>query len=189
MLQFKKYDALPFCCTATITVTALRLSGWSDRMQSSLKSSLVMGVACAGVGAITGVLVVNVASGKGYGWFLVAAPLAGFLAGGTFWRLVAQRNKRSVLAGAFAGALAGTASHFLCWYLVFAATAVCYALTSRCTDSLGDPPANLLQALVGAAVYSGVSLFFFGWLTIPAGGLLGALLAWLQRRTHSSPSP
>ncbi len=158
-------------------------------MQSSLKSSLFMGAACAGIGAIAGILVVNLASGEGYGWFLVAAPLAGFLTGGVSWRLlVAQRKKRSVLAGAFAGALAGAVSHYVCWYLVFAAAAACYALTGRCTGSLGDPPANLLQALVGAAVYSGISLFFFGWFTIPAGGLLGAWLAWLQGRTHVSSS-
>jgi len=157
-------------------------------MQSSLKSSLVMGAACAGVGALAGVLVVSIASGEGYDWFLVAAPLAGFLTGGISWLLlVAQRKKQSVLAGVFAGALAGAVSHYVCWYLMLAGAAACYALTGGCTGSLGDPPANFLQALAGAAVYSAFSLVFFGWLTVPAGGLLGALLAWLQRGSHAAP--
>ncbi|WPL17544.1 hypothetical protein Thiowin_02569 [Thiorhodovibrio winogradskyi] len=37
---------------------------------------------------------------------------------------------------------------------------------------------NPIQGLLGAAVFSAFSLFLFGWVTIPAGALLG----WLMNR-------
>jgi hypothetical protein len=48
---------------------------------------------------------------------------------------------------------------------------------------------NPLQALPAAAVYSAVNLVFYGWLTIPACGLLGGLLATVRRRSIRVPAP
>jgi hypothetical protein len=40
---------------------------------------------------------------------------------------------------------------------------------------------NAVEAVAGAGVYSLASLLFVGWLTVPAGALVGGLLAHAQR--------
>ncbi|EIC23628.1 hypothetical protein Thi970DRAFT_01304 [Thiorhodovibrio frisius] len=49
------------------------------------------------------------------------------------------------------------------------------------TSSLGEPPMNPFQGLAGAAAFSAFSLFLFGWVTIPAGALLGGLMIGRSR--------
>jgi hypothetical protein len=149
----------------------------------SLRKSLSMGMLCALVGLVTGALVARTATGSGYGWFVVAAPLAAF-ATGTFlwWLLVARRTTPSTMAGVLTGALAGAVGHYVCWLFMILGATTCNALTGGCTDSLGGPPMSVLQAFPAAGVYSFFSLLFFGWLTIPGGAILGGFLARAQGR-------
>ena len=45
-----------------------------------------------------------------------------------------------------------------------------------------EPPGDPLNGLWGAGALALWSLLFFGWLTLPVGGLVGAvLLVWLRR--------
>jgi hypothetical protein len=150
-----------------------------------LSGTVAMGLLCASVGALAALLIVWVATGSGYESFFIAAPLAAFIAGALFWwLLVARKNHHGTARGVAAGALAGAIGHYICWYFFFLFAFACHAFTGGCTDSLGQPPVNPLLALGAASIYSGVSLLLCGWLTIPAGGLLGGLLAIARRRSE-----
>jgi hypothetical protein len=157
---------------------------------SILTGSTAMGALCAAVGALTGGLVLASATGAGYAWLLVAAPAAAFATGKLLWWLLMERSGRSDTArGVLTGVIAGTVAHYLCWYLLIGGAFACHAVTGGCTASLGDAPMNPLQAVPAAALYSGISLVFYGWLTIPAGGLLGGLLATARRRSGRILTP
>jgi hypothetical protein len=151
---------------------------------SILTGSTAMGALCAAVGVFTAGLVLFTATGAGYEWLLVAAPTAAFLSGSILWWLLMERPDRTGTArGVLTGALAGTVAHYVCWLLLILASSACHAITGGCTDSLGEAPMPALYAVPAAAVYSAVSLVFYGWLTIPAGGLLGGLLATARRQS------
>jgi len=162
----------------------------STCMNETFRRSLSMGLLCAPVGVVAGVYVFATATGDGYGRFVLAAPVAAFFSGTAIWWLVMARKARSsVLTGVLAGALAAVVGHFFCWYLLFAAAWVCHAVSGGCTDSLGGPPMNPLEALPAAALYAALSLTFVGWFTIPTGALLGGLLAKAQRRRVQTTNP
>lgn len=153
---------------------------------TSLGESTEMGLLCSVVGLAAGAAIAAFATGQGYRWFMVAAPVAAFMAGSLFWRLVVVRPAAfNWRRGASAGALASVLAHFLCWYLLVAGTYV--------TELVFQPPLprgqgapDLLQSVAAAGVFSAWSLALTGWLTLPAGGLLGAVLASRQRRRRSA---
>ena len=145
-----------------------------------------MGVLCAPVGFGVGLYLWGI---KTYPEFLDAsfaftAPLAAFATAFGLWRLLFRLQKsRSVLWGVCTGGTAGIISHWVCWYLEFLTANACYWLTEGCVSSLGEPPANLIESLLGATVMSIVSLLWFGPLTISLGALFGGILASVQSRT------
>jgi hypothetical protein len=142
------------------------------------KGSMIMGGASAGVGLATAVLIVSTANGEGYAGFLLAAPLAAFATSVFFWWWLLDRQGRYTSGrGAWAGALAGAIAHYPCWLLLMFGSYACFSLTGGCTGSLGDGPMSPLDALWAAAMFSLFSLLFYGWLTIPAGAVIGALVA------------
>jgi hypothetical protein len=152
--------------------------------------STAMGALCAAVGALTAVVVLASATGAGYAWLLLAAPAAAFVTGKLLWWLLMERGGRSGTArGVLTGAFAGAVAHYPCWLLLLWASSACHAITGRCTGSLSDAPMNPLQAIPAAAVYAGISLVFYGWLTVPAGGLIGGLLATVRRRSVRLSAP
>lgn len=143
-------------------------------MNAPAKRSLVFGALCAGVGLLFGILVFLPAEGEGYRWFFLATTLAAFASGATLWRVLPERiHSHRLVWGALAGALAGLVSHYLAWYLAYLGANLCFWLTGGCTSSLGEPPANLLVAFVGAAGFTFFSLYIVGWLTVPIGAGLG----------------
>lgn len=151
-------------------------------MTAPARRSLVFGVLCAGVGLLAGLYFGLDATGEGWEWLALAAPLAAFLSGAALWRLLPERNPRQRRGwGALAGALAGLVSHYFTWYLQFLAANVCFWLTGGCTGSLGEPPADPLTALLGAAGLTFFSLFVVGWLTVPIGAGLGWAFGWASQ--------
>ena len=152
-------------------------------MFAPVKRSLVFGALCAGVGLLFGILVPVVAESEGHRWFFLAAALAAFVSGAALWRVLPERIPRHRPAwGALAGALAGLVSHYLAWYLAFLGANVCFWLTGGCTSSLGEPPANVLVAFVGAAGLTFFSLYIVGWLTVPIGAGLGLAFGLASKR-------
>jgi len=155
--------------------------GWHG--SSPARRSLVFGALCAGVGLVFGILVSVGAAGDGYRWFFVSAALAAFGSGTALWRVLPERFPRRRPAwGALAGALAGVVSLYLTWYLGYLGANLCFWLTGGCTSSLGEPPADLLTALSGAAALTFFSLLIVGWLTAPIGAVLGWVFGRLSRR-------
>jgi hypothetical protein len=149
-----------------------------------VKSSLIMGVLCALVGTLTAVAIYWIGTGDGYQWFLVAAPAASFLTGAfLWWLLLARKGLYGTARGALTGAAAGAVAHWVCWMFILIGSNLCNALTGGCTGSLGDAPMGLLEAIPATLLFSGFSLLFFGWITVPAGALIGGLLARSQSKT------
>jgi hypothetical protein len=113
------------------------------------------------------------------GVFLLAAPAAAFVTAALLWWQMLERSGRRTLArGTLAGSLAGALAHYVCWLALMFGAAACHAVTPGCFDSVSGPPIDPLTAFWAAGVYSLFSLYFFGWLTVPAGAAIGALLAW-----------
>lgn len=141
-----------------------------------LRRALVFGLLCSLVGLSVGGYAVHSAIGDGWGILPVAAACAAFLTGAAVWYpLIERRAALRPGAGLLTGALAGALAHYLCWYLMILIANVDH-LWFGTTSSLGEPPMNPIQGLAGAAVFSAFSLYIYGWLTIPAGALLGYLM-------------
>jgi hypothetical protein len=151
----------------------------------SARRALHFGLLCALVGLGGGGYAVHSAIGEGWQRLPICAALAAFLTGFGLWSWLIERRavpgrRVSILAGILTGGTAGGLAHYLCWYLLILSANLDYVLFGT-TSSLGEPPMNPFQGLAGAAVFSAWSLFLFGWVTIPAGALLG----WLMiRRSH-----
>lgn len=138
---------------------------------------LTAGLAAGLAGAGLGLYIQSMASGEGYEFFALYAGLAAFATTFGVWWLVMDRwAKRGPWAGAAAGAVSGGIAHYVCWYMQIVSANACYLVTGNCLSSLGEPPLNLLAGLAGALVLSLGSLLLFGWVTVPAGALAGALL-------------
>ena len=83
---------------------------------NALTRSLTMGALCAVVGMLTGLVIVQMATGDGYEAFLIGAPLAAFVTGSLLWWLFRVRPRRyGPLGGAITGAAAGAIAHYVCW--------------------------------------------------------------------------
>ncbi|MEA3642515.1 MAG: hypothetical protein VBE63_21610 [Lamprobacter sp.] len=72
-------------------------------------------------------------------------------------------------------------AHSVCWWLfILAAWIEGTWLTGGASP--GEPSMNPLQGIIGALIFSLFSLALFGWVTIPAGALIGC---WMLRTTGS----
>ncbi|WP_462322211.1 hypothetical protein [Halochromatium sp.] len=145
-------------------------------------SSLHFAACFALVGLAVGGYVSWSAIGDGWEFFFVYSSTAAFVTGFGLWRWrVERRQTAGCRAGLFTGALAGLLSHLLCWWLFILGAWLDHSwLTSGASQ--GEPPMNPLQGIIGAIVFSLFSLALFGWLTIPAGALIGC---WMLRTAGS----
>lgn len=136
------------------------------------------------VGLLVGRAVSWDAIGSGWALFPLYAVLAGFVTAFALWqRLIGARPSVRRRRALVTGALTGLLSHPLCWWLLILGANIDHLLFGT-VSSLGEPPMNPLQGLVGALGYSLFSLYLVGWLTV----LAGVLLAWLVWRTGASRS-
>lgn len=149
-------------------------------------SALGMALACGAAGLVVGLWVARQAVASDYALFPLYATLAAALAGGgLWWLLVARRSRYRLPRGAVVGGLAGIVAHPLCWYLAVLGQNACYWLWGGCRSSLNEPPVDPLNGLWAAVLLALGSLFFFGWLTVPLGALVGGLwAAWARPTTR-----
>jgi len=104
---------------------------------------------------------------------MVSAALSASLLAAVLWRLLAGRERRMTrLRGGIAGACTGLFAHPMMWYVAFLWR---YLIGGK--SSLGDTPADPVQAIAGSLALAFISLLAAGWLTVPAGALAGWLLA------------
>lgn len=146
------------------------------------RRALVAGLIAGLAGLAVSAVLAGMATGQGYGVFMLAAPAAGVVAGSAlWWWLVARSGRFGLWRGALAGLLIVVAGHGLTWLFVMLGSWTCWALTGDCLSSLGEPPIDPLNALWAAPAMGLLSLLVTGWVTLPAGILLGYVLARLQR--------
>ncbi|WP_136525378.1 hypothetical protein [Geomonas ferrireducens] len=153
-------------------------------MIRSIINSLCMGCGCSLVGLLCGLVVSSYAIGNGWSDFWVYAAVTAFLTGYAAWWLLIEKRPHLFLevegklrSGVFVGAIAGFVGHYICWYVIILSRNICYWFTGGCLSSLGDPPINPIYAIVGALPLTLWSLLFFGIITVPAGAIVGAVVA------------
>ncbi|MFZ0945269.1 MAG: hypothetical protein WB930_08460 [Syntrophobacteraceae bacterium] len=160
--------------------------------RTAVLRSLSIGILYCPVGLGLGAFAAYQAIGEGYRFFPLYAGVAALITCSVLWWLIIERPcRRGVAAGIVAGALAGLLSHPVCWYLKILAANIGYWVlrTGAYSSSLGEPPVDPLNGLWGAFVLSLWSWLFFGWVTIPSGGIIGGLFArLLKRRRRTSVS-
>jgi len=156
------------------------------KFSTVLRETRLIGALCATVGVISAVTLMAWSSGSGYEMFLLAAPLSAYLTGALCWWWLLLRNERHGIGRAMlAGALAGLIAHYPCWLILMFGMRTCYLLGGTCTGSLNEAPMTFLEAIPMAGLYSGFSLLFLGWITVPGGAMVGWLAAKLQFRPDS----
>ena len=148
-------------------------------MQAWLKYGLINAL----LGLIVGVFLALTAIGDGYSVVLIAAPISAFLIGGLFWKLIIK-GKLTKTRVIVTGILTGTISHYLTFLLLGIGYNICYWTTGNCTDSFGEPPANILLMFGGAFLLSFFSLLFFGWLTVPYAIITGLILKRMEEKKN-----
>lgn len=151
-------------------------------MKPWLKRTVLFASLCTPVGVGVGVYLKLTSIGD-YSEFPYYSGLAAFLAPAAIWYLMIERNKKiGIGRGVGAGILGAALSHFVCWYLMIIGANIEYWVLGRQVGSLPGPPMNPLEGVLGAFTYSMLSFLFLGWVTLPAGGLLGGLCGNLFRK-------
>ena len=93
------------------------------------------------------------------------------------WRLFCVPDQLiSARRGALAGVLTGLLAHPVAWYL---AIAWMYLIGER--SSLGNRTIDPFEALTGCFVFAFWSILLMGWITVPAGGVVGWILGKVLR--------
>lgn len=153
-----------------------------------------MGGGCSIVGFLCGLYIQNVSISDDYSYFWLLAMISAFLTGSTiWWKLIEKAGPKSIvrgaswIRGAIVGALAGVMGHYVCWYLVIVFFSFNNLFNGISADVMSRPPLSLLTALIGALTFTPFSLVFVGFITIPAGALIGGIIgAW---RIHGTVAP
>lgn len=143
--------------------------------------------AAVAVVAALGALVV--AGAVGYLFFRQPSMVVGAIAGAglvapaAWWLLVEYPGKATVARGLCAGGLTGAAAHPVMWAVWFGAGL-----------DLGPVDGGPVRFLLGLVAYAGYlllvgvgaslySLLFVGWVTVPLGAVVGALLGQARERS------
>jgi hypothetical protein len=140
-----------------------------------MKPWLHYGLLNALLGLIVGVFLALTALADDYYVFVITAPIAAFLTGGLFWKLIAKNNLTKTRV-VITGILSGTLSHYLTWLLMGIGANLIYWTTANWTNSFDEPPANIFLMFGGAFLLSFFSLLFFGWVTVPFARITGFIL-------------
>ena len=73
---------------------------------------------------------------------------------------------------------------------MMASMRISYLLTGKPVTSLGEPTLDLLEGLWGSLVYGVLSLVSYGWITLPAGFVIGYVYEIaLSRNVISEKNP
>ena len=141
--------------------------------RKALSRAVTMGAVCMPCGLLVG-LHVRVTSIGDYTGFPYCSSLAALVAPAVAWQwLIEERERRSIPAGIFAGAVGVVLAHHLTWYFQLLVFNVQYWLLGQSHVRPMDP----LLGFFGVSVFTAISLVMYGWLTIPFGLIVGGLMA------------
>ena len=139
--------------------------------------TFIMGLLCSLVGFGIGFFI-STDMNDSWDYFYIYSTLASFMtAAFIWWFLVERYEKYTILRGSMAGLLSGLIAHYICWILFLFTMRISYLLFGEPLSSLGEPPMDLYFIPIGALSFSFFSIFIFGWITLPIGGLIGMILA------------
>jgi hypothetical protein len=85
-----------------------------------------------------------------------------------------------------AGIAISLVSQYFCWYMQLAYSYLHYLATGSPTNSFGEPPPNLLEAVYVSVLGLFLSLLWLFWLTLPVGAMIGARVAIRQNTDPTS---
>lgn len=120
--------------------------------------------------------------GPDVGPFYCAAALASLLLGPLFWwRFIIRAGHLTLGRGILVGVLVSLVAHPLTWFLATDTYIAAASLSRRQTDLLLLILSNPLGQLVQSLDFSLLSLLYVGWITSLVGGVVGGLLALVQR--------
>ncbi len=154
-----------------------------QHLKTNLKTWIKYGLLNSLIGLVIGVYIAITATGNGYSVFGIAAPIAAFITGGLFWKLIVKQNWDSIRIF-IAGLLTGIISHYITFLLLGVGMNICYWTTGECTSSLGDPPGSILSMLTDGLAFSFFSLMFFGWITAPSSVIIGLILKRFENKKN-----
>jgi hypothetical protein len=144
--------------------------------KSKYREALLIG-GCFALGALpASASIIFWAKGKSsLQWLILTSVVAAFIAGTLLWGKIFSRGRRPTFwRGAGVGALIVIVAHLLAWYLLFL---LLYFSGAR--DSLEARTIDPLNGLVASLSYTALSLLFFGWITVPVGGVIGGGLGYV----------
>lgn len=152
--------------------------------QGRCRRTLVLGVLCAGLGAVVGFGVSHDAVGQGWDRLAYYAAAAAALTFMLLWWLIMERRQRfGAVRGALTGAVGGLLAHYPCWYLVILGQNVSYWYLKYFGSSTTQAPIDPFEGLGGAFALSFWSWLLFGWLTAIIGAIAVGAYAWnINRR-------
>ncbi len=142
-------------------------------LSSKLPFSLLFALIYTVVGTLIGYYVATDAIGDGYDYFPISAGLAAFVSAWLLgYIMIGRTNNHSTKQAIKTGIFTGILAHPVSWYFQILGANICYWTTGQCLSSLGEEPANLLEAIVISLGLSLWSLFFMGWATVIAAVLI-----------------
>lgn len=110
---------------------------------------------------------------------IFTAPLSAAIIGVSAWAALTSLGKSvKMWKGIMVGILAGSVSHFFAWYL----SIIFLYLQKSVMTSLGEPTVGPVEGIWASLLMSFFSLAVLGWLTIPIGAVVGALVAAVSQR-------
>lgn len=109
------------------------------------------------------------------------APLATFLVSYSLWQTFMSKCS-SIKRGVFIGVLTVILSHYFTWYFMLIGVNIEYHILGLQVGSLNDEPIDLISGIGYMWGYTFLSLLFFGWITIPIGGIVGGMLGYFMKK-------
>jgi hypothetical protein len=114
--------------------------------------------------------------------FAIAAPIAAFLIGWLFWKLL-NKDKITNIRIVITGILSGSISH----YLTFILSGVIGNFQYWTTGNTAYTP-SIPDMLVRSVVMTLFSLLFFGWLTVSYAIIMGFILKRVEEKKNMENS-
>jgi hypothetical protein len=133
-------------------------------------------------GLLNALLGLIVSIGINLNGFAIAAPVAAFLIGGLFWKLL-NKDKITNIRIVITGILSGSISHYLTFVLFGVIGNIHYWTTGNTAFTPSIP-----DMLVRSVVMSLFSLLFFGWLTVPYAIIMGFILKRVEEKKNMENS-
>ncbi len=147
-------------------------------LENAYWRSCIMGLLCCPVGIVIGLLLYT-SEDVWKKYFFAYTGMAAFITSALFWYFFVERkNSHSLKRAIIVGSLSGFLAHYTCWYLIILSLNFDYWVLGGPGSSLGEPPIDPLSATAGAWVYCLFSWYLFGWITVPAGGIIGGFYQW-----------